>query len=87
MQAIRNRLQLQVLREVQLLLLQIIHHHRAMTRVVITSKVHGDSNKVMVTMEPRVTKRHTRSKVHMLSCLTFFILHSVANIRRKICPL
>lgn len=79
MQAIRSPLQPRELPEVQLLLLQIIRHPKGMTRVVITSRVHGDSNKVMVTMEPRVTKRHTRSKVYMHSCFSC-ILYSVSNI-------
>jgi hypothetical protein len=88
-QAIRSPLQPRELPEVQLLLLQIIRHPKGMTRVVITSRGHGDSNKVMVTMEPRVTKRHTRSKVYMHSCFSC-ILYNVSNITmciRELCAL
>lgn len=87
MQAIRSPLQPRELREVQLLLLQIIRHPKGMTRVVITSRVHGDSNKVMVTMEPRVTKRHTRSKVYMHSCFSciLYIVFNITMYKRILC--
>jgi hypothetical protein len=69
MLAIRSQLQRQVLLELQLLLLQVIHQHKVMTKVVIISKGHGDSNKVMVAMVPLVI-RHTHSKVY----IHFYIL-------------
>jgi hypothetical protein len=63
MLAIRSRPQLQVLLELQLLVLQIIHHHKDMIKVDITSRVRGDNSKVTATMEPLVTKHRTHSKV------------------------
>lgn len=68
MLAILSRLQREVLLELQLLLLQIIHQRKAMTKVLIISRGRGDSNKVMATMVPLVTK-HTHSKVYMHSCI------------------
>ncbi|PNF31969.1 hypothetical protein B7P43_G06566 [Cryptotermes secundus] len=61
MLAIHSRLQREVLLELQVLLLQIIHQRKAMTKVVIISRGRGDSNKVMAAMVQLVT-RHIHSK-------------------------
>lgn len=73
MPAIRSRLQRQALLELQLLLHQIIHQHKVMTKVVIISRGHGDNNKVMAAMVPLVIN-HTHSKVYM-HFYVYFLYH------------
>jgi hypothetical protein len=71
MQVIRSLPRQQVVVELQRQLLLIIHQHKDMTRVGITSRVHGDSSKVTATTEPLVTRHHTPSKVMWIPVYTY----------------